>query len=96
MNGKIVAEEEFPISGEMDGNHYQIDNFLEAVAKKYGVRPDDVKTYMMDEIDFNPKGLPLWCREACGSIRTENCSLLDLDETECAIQTVEDIGRTSA
>ena len=89
VNGKIVAEE-FPISGEMDGNHYQIDNFLEAVAKKYGVRPDDVKTYMMDEIDFNPKGLPFGA-EACGCYKNGELQFMDLDETECAIQTVEDM-----
>lgn len=87
VNGKIVAEE-FPISGEMDAEFYQIDNFLEAVAKKYGVGLDEVKTYMMDGIDFDPKELPFGA-EACGCYK--NGELQFLDETEQAIQTVEDM-----
>lgn len=87
VNGKITAEE-FPISGEMDDEFYQIDDFLEAVAKKYGVGSDEVKTYMMDGIDFNPKELPFGA-EACGCYK--NGELQFLDETEQAIQTVEDM-----
>lgn len=85
VNGKITAEE-FPISGEMDAEFYQIDDFLEAVAKKYGVGSDEVKTYMMDGIDFNPKELPFGA-EACGCYK--NGELQFMDETEQAIQTVE-------
>lgn len=87
VNGQIVAEE-FPISGEMDDEFYQIDDFLEAVAKKYGVGPDEVKTYMMDGIDFDPKELHFGA-EACGCYK--NGELQFLDETEQAIQTVEDM-----
>lgn len=85
VNGKITAEM-FPISGEMDEAYYQIDDFLEAVAKKYGVETDEVKTYMMDGIDFDPKELPFGA-EACGCYK--NGELQFLDETEQAIQTVE-------
>lgn len=87
VNGKIAAEK-FPISGEMDDEFYQIDDFLEAVAKKYGVGPGEVKTYMMDGIDFNPKELPFGA-EACGCYK--NGELQFMDETEQAIQTVEDM-----
>lgn len=87
VNGKITAEE-FPISGETDAEFYQIDDFLEAVAKKYGVGSDEVKTYMMDGIDFDPKELPFGA-EACGCYK--NGELQFLDETEQAIQTVEDM-----
>lgn len=87
VNGKIAAEK-FPISGEMDDEFYQIDDFLEAVAKKYGVGPGEVKTYMMDGIDFDPKELPFGA-EACGCYK--NGELQFLDETEQAIQAVEDM-----
>jgi len=87
VNG-IISAEEFPISGEMDKEYYQIDDFLDVVAKKYGVEPDEVKTYMMDGIDFNPKELPFGA-EACGCYK--NGELQFLDETEQAIQTVEDM-----
>lgn len=65
VNGKITAEE-FEISGVMDDDDvYQIDDFLKAVAQKYGVDIDDVETYMMDDIDFNPSELPYGAEE-CG------------------------------
>lgn len=64
VNGKIYAEE-FEISGVMDEDAYQIDDFIDAVAKKYGVGFDDVKTYMMDNIEFNPNELPYGAEE-CG------------------------------
>lgn len=65
VNGKISTEE-FEISGVMDDEDvYQIDDFLEAVAQKYGVDVDDVETYMMDDIEFNPEELP-YGTEACG------------------------------
>lgn len=65
VNGKITTEE-FEISGEMDDEDtYQIDDFLVAVAQKYGVDVDDVETYMMDDIDFNPENLPYGAEE-CG------------------------------
>lgn len=65
INGKCYAEE-FEISGLMDGDDvYQIDSFLEAVAEKYGVDVDDVQTYMMNDIHFDPKNLP-WGAAECG------------------------------
>ena len=64
IHGKVFAEK-FPISGEMDDEHYQIDAFLDAVSKKYGIEPENVKTYMMDNIHFAPKELPFGA-EACG------------------------------
>lgn len=65
VNGKITTEE-FEISGEMDDEDtYQIDDFLVAVAQKYGVDVGDVETYMMDDIDFNPENLPYGAEE-CG------------------------------
>lgn len=74
VNGKLY-EEEFMISGLMDDkNTYQIDDFLEAVAKKYDVSPKDIKTYTMDNIPLNSTeiilagdcgcyidGTPEWC-----------------------------------
>jgi len=65
INGKCYAEE-FEISGEMDGDDaYMIDEFLSAVAEKHNVDVDDVETYMMDGIHFNPKELPFGA-ESCG------------------------------
>ena len=65
VNGEIHAEE-FEISGEMDDeNSYRIDDFIQAVADKYGVDPDDVETYMMGNIDFNPV-LVSFGAEECG------------------------------
>lgn len=65
VNGEITTEE-FEISGVMDNEDtYQIDDFLEAVAQKYGVNVDDVETYMMDDIDFDPDELP-YGAEDCG------------------------------
>lgn len=67
VNGMISAEA-YPISGKMtDDDHYEIDDFLTSVAKKYDVAVDDVKTYMMDNIEFDPKTLPLpFGAEDCG------------------------------
>lgn len=68
INGVCYAEE-LPISGEKDGDeddvYYQLDDFYEAVAKKYSVDVDDIKTYMMDDIEFDPRMLP-WGAEDCG------------------------------
>ncbi len=65
INGVFYAEE-FEISGKMDDKtHYDISDFFSAVAKKYGVDVDDVQTYMMDNIDFNPQQMP-YGAEACG------------------------------
>ena len=65
INGKHYCEC-FEISGEMDGDDaYQLDGFLEAVAEKYGVDVDDVQTYMMENIDFDPAGLEFGA-EDCG------------------------------
>ena len=65
VKGQIFAEE-FPISGLKDGEHiYDIDDFYNAVAIKHNAKIDDIKTYMMDNIDFNPNELPFG-GEACG------------------------------
>lgn len=68
INGVCYAEE-FPISGETDGTeddvYYRLDDFYESVAKKYGVDTDDIETYMMDGIEFDPRVLP-WGAEDCG------------------------------
>ena len=38
----------------MDGStHYQIDEYLSAVAKKHSVDVDEIKTHMMDGVEFN-------------------------------------------
>ena len=65
INGVHYAEE-FEISGIMDDeNTYQIDEFFIAVAEKHQVDVDEIKTYMMDDIDFNAKNLPFGA-EDCG------------------------------
>ena len=68
IKGQCYAEE-FPISGETDGDetdmYYQIDDFLEAVAIKYQVNSDEIKTAMMDNIEFNPQ-LMSFGLEDCG------------------------------
>lgn len=57
-------EEEFPITGIMDTpEHYQIDDFLEAVATKYGVIVDEIQTYMMDGV----------CPEGWKGVETLGC-----------------------
>ena len=64
IDGKLY-EEEFQISGLMDDeNTYQIDEFLEAVAKKYDVSPENIKTYVMDNIQPSPMEFIL--AEDCG------------------------------
>lgn len=65
IDGKYYAEE-FPISGLMDSEDvYQIDDFLESVGRKYNVYPGNIKTYMMDGIDFDPKEVEFGA-ESCG------------------------------
>lgn len=65
IDGKYYAEE-FPISGLMDSEDvYQIDDFLDSVGRKYNVYPGNIKTYMMDGIDFDPKKLNFGA-ESCG------------------------------
>ena len=65
INGKHYCEV-FEISGEMDSDDvFQIDAFLQSVAWKYGVDIDDVKTYTMDEIEFNANGMKFGA-ECCG------------------------------
>lgn len=68
INGVCYAEE-FPISGKKDGDeddaYYQLDDFYEAVAEKYGVDTDDIETYMMDGIEFDQRVLA-WGAEDCG------------------------------
>lgn len=65
VNGKYYCEIAC-ITGEMDDEDtYQIDDFLEAVAEKHGVDVDDIKTYMMDNIDFDAETLQFGA-ESCG------------------------------
>lgn len=85
INDKIYTEE-FPISGKKDYNNeqtiYEIDNFLQAVAKKHGVDVDDVKTYMMDNIEFDARELP-YGAESCGCyINGVPEWVLDIDRKE--------------
>ena len=87
VNGKISAER-FPISGKMDNAYYQIDDFLEAVAKKYGVELSDVKTYMMDDIDFASKELPFGA-EACGCYKNGELQFQPSCDIKSEIQKVE-------
>lgn len=64
--GDRLFVEKFPISGEMDGDtHYRIDEFIEAVANKYSVPIDSVKTYMMDGITVDSAMLQIAIEE-CG------------------------------
>ena len=64
IDGKAYSEE-FEISGETDSGMYDIDDFLNAVAEKHGCNVDNIKTYMMDDIDFENKGLKFGIEE-CG------------------------------
>ena len=84
INGQHFAEH-FEISGEMDGDDsYMIDDFLAAVAEKHGVDVDDVLTYMLDNISFDPQKMP-YGAEACGCYidgEPEWCSDLWEEETE--------------
>ena len=70
ING-ITYAEEFEITGAVDFLYevgvyvYQIDEFLESVAEKYGVDVDEVETYMMDGIEFDPSTMPFGA-EDCG------------------------------
>lgn len=58
--GDIVAPAIHSISGLKDDDmHYQIDDFIEAVAKEYNVDTDQIKTYMMDNIDFDPSSVSI-------------------------------------
>jgi len=60
VNGEY-HEEEFPISGEMDGPFiYQIDDFISSVAKKYGVEFDEVQTMNMDAL-YRREDFPKEC-----------------------------------
>ena len=64
--GNNIFAEEHEISGEMvDSATYYVDDFMYAVAAKYGITTDDIQTYMLDRIEFNPAGLP-WGTEECG------------------------------
>lgn len=65
IKGKCYAEH-FEISGKKDGDDiYQIDDFYAAVAVKHNVDIDDIKTYMMDGINFNVDEMP-YGAESCG------------------------------
>ena len=80
IDGKVYAEE-FPISGRMDDEDvWQIDDFISAVAEKYGVDTDDVETYLMDDIDFDASQLAFGAEE-CGCY-IDGYSELEIDEDE--------------
>lgn len=64
INGKHFVEC-FEISGQMDGDAFQLDDFYEQVARKHDVDIDDIQTYMMDNIDFDPQALDFGA-EDCG------------------------------
>lgn len=65
IDGQIYCEE-FPISGVMDDpNTYCIGDFMKAVAEKYNCDTDDIQTYMLDGIEFDPSVLSFGA-EACG------------------------------
>ena len=65
IDDKLYCEE-FPISGEMDApDIYCIGDFMKAVAEKHNCDTDDIETYMLDNIEFDPSGLPFGA-EACG------------------------------
>ncbi|MFR5030377.1 MAG: hypothetical protein ACLUCI_03410 [Blautia hansenii] len=87
VNGKISAEK-FPISGKMDDDCYQIDDFLEAVAKKYGADQSDIKTYMMKNLNFETKEL-LFGAEACGCYKNGKLQVLPSRNIKDEIQKVE-------
>ena len=79
INGKIYAEW-FPISGIMSSPEaYEIDDFLKAVAEKHHVEIDDVKTYMMDNIEFNTEDLPIGAEE-CGCYIDGEPEWFDVEE----------------
>ena len=73
IGGKVFAEEH-PISGKTNGcgcdMYYEIDDFLEAVAKSHDCDVDDITTYMTDGNDFAPvfsvDGLEFGA-ESCGA-----------------------------
>lgn len=57
---------EYPISGEKDNEDcYTCDDFFDAVANEFDINPEDIETYLFDDIDFDPRGLPFGA-EACG------------------------------
>ena len=65
IDGKYYAEW-FPISGiTSDPDAYEIDDFLQAVAEKHNVEVANIKTYMMDNIDFNAQDFSFGAEE-CG------------------------------
>lgn len=86
INGKHYVEK-FEISGKMDDDtHYQIDDFLEQVARKHNVNTDDIKTYMMDNVEFHSQsfglgaedcgcyidGVPEWCIDKSAADSEDN------------------------
>lgn len=65
INGEIYCEEA-EIDGSIDDdNNYILDDFYRAVADKYDVDEDDIKTFMMDDIEIDPSTLP-YGGESCG------------------------------
>ena len=81
INGKCYAEE-FSISGIMETpDAYILDDFYTAVAEKHNVdtTEDEIKTYMMDNIDFNPTELEFGA-EDCGCYIDGEPEWFDVEE----------------
>lgn len=81
INGKCYAEE-FEISCIMENpDAYNLDDFYIAVAEKYNVdlTKDEIKTYMMDNIDFNPTELEFGA-EDCGCYIDGQPEWFDVEE----------------
>lgn len=65
VNG-VVTSEVFEIGEDYSTSNY-IRDFIKAVANKYGVEFDDVKTYWLHGIEFNPQAEGVdFPKEQCG------------------------------
>lgn len=63
--GDIVSPEEHEISGELDDNHYILDDFFKAVAEKFDVDENEIETLLMDDVNIDVSKLP-YGHEECG------------------------------
>lgn len=65
IHGNIHAEE-FPVTKKTDEDEtQQINEFLTAIAAKYDVNINEIKTYKLHDINFEAKYLPFGA-ESCG------------------------------
>ena len=90
INGKYYAEE-FSISGIMENpDAYILDDFYTAVAEKYNVdlTKNEIKTYMMDNITFNPTELEFGA-EDCGCYIDGEPEWIDVEEQDGRIMNTE-------